>query len=270
MATLACLFHLTASYPLWRAWRANRDTSLRYAVGWAILAWTGWAGVVGLGALSGPGWGLRPARLLALALTSAAVVAVLGARRPGVTAWNFVVLGLLAVMLLPLIEQLVAGGQPLDPVRAMFLCGTLAVGLLNYLPTRLAPAVLVLGLGCGWEAWTLLAPEQSGLALSADGRGWLWIALSPWVGWLALRLRPAVQSEFDHLWLDFRDRFGLVWGQRLREQFNRVADHAGWPVHLSWQGLRLKADAASPDEAGRNAILAALRALLKRFRWQED
>jgi hypothetical protein len=270
MVTLIWLLHLTASCPLWQVWQGNRNTSLRHAAGWAVLAWAGWAGVLGLGALSGPGLGLGPARLVALALTSGAAVAVLGARRPGVAAWNFVVLGLLAVMLLPLAEQLVAGGQPLDPVRALFLCGTLAVGVLNYLPTRLAPAALVLGFGCGWEVWTLLAPQQTGLAWSADGRGWLWLALTPWVGWAAWRWRPKAASEFDRLWLDFRDRFGLVWGQRLREQFNRAADNAGWPVRLYWQGLRLKANATPPDEAGRDAILETLRALLKRFVRQEE
>jgi hypothetical protein len=265
MATLACLLHLTAAYPLWRAWHASRATSLRDAVGWAVLAWAGWGGLLALGAVYGPAWGLEPARLVALSLTGCAAVAVLGARRPGVTAWNFVVLGLLAVMLLPLAEHLLAGGGPLDPVRVVFLCGTLAVGVLNYLPTRLAPAALVLGLGCAWELGRLLAPAEAVLGLPADGPGWLCVAAAPWLGHLAWAGRPRPPSEFDRLWLDFRDRFGLVWGQRLREQFNRAAANAGWPVNLYWQGLRLASGAPPPAEADRDAMLATLRAMLKRF-----
>ena len=46
----------------------------------------------------------------ALSLTGCAGVAVLGARRPGVGPWNFVLLGLLAVMLLPLAEGLLSRG----------------------------------------------------------------------------------------------------------------------------------------------------------------
>ena len=265
MPILALVLLLAGAYPLGRAWQANRDTSLRHALAWGALAWASWAGLLLLAVLSGPGAELGSARLVALALTGCAGVAVLGARRPGVTAWNFVLLGLLAVMLLPLAEALLAGGQPLDPVRVVFLCGTLAVGVLNYLPTRLAPAALVLGVGCGWETYRLLAPGEPVPGLSGDGPGWLCVALAPWLGYLAWQARPPAASEFDRLWLDFRDRFGLVWGQRLREQFNRAAANAGWPVHLYWQGLRLVSGAAPPEEAIRAAVLAALRALLKRF-----
>ena len=50
-------------------------------------------------------------------------MAVLGARRPGVTAWNFVVAGLLAVLLRPLFEGL--GELRLGPAHLLFLGGAL-------------------------------------------------------------------------------------------------------------------------------------------------
>jgi hypothetical protein len=254
MAVISLLVLLADAYPLARAWRANRHTSLAHVVVWAAGAWAGWVGVVVLGVLRGPAGGLEAARLVALALTGCAGVAVLGARRPGVTAWNGVVAGLLAVMLLPLAERLLAGGTLRDPVRVVFVAGTLAVGVLNYLPTRLAPAALVLGAGCAWEAAALLVPG----ATPGDWRGWLGVALTPWLAQVAWARRPAPASALDRLWLDFRDRFGLVWGQRLREQFNRAAANAGLPARLAWAGLR-------PRGAADEAALAALRALLKRF-----
>ena len=55
-------------------------------------------------------------------------------------AWNFVVAGLLAVLLRPLLEGL--GELKLGPAHLLFLAGALAVPVLNYLPTRLAPAAL--------------------------------------------------------------------------------------------------------------------------------
>src|SRR5260370_5873652 len=44
MHLLCWLILLTAAYPLWRAWQANRRTSLVQAVHWAIIAWAGWGG----------------------------------------------------------------------------------------------------------------------------------------------------------------------------------------------------------------------------------
>ena len=69
-------------------------------------------------------------------------------------------------------------------------------------------------------------------------------------------------SAFDALWLDFRDRFGVVWGQRTREQFNRAAAHEGWPVALHWDGLVVEEGKTPPDAA---ELVAKLQALLKRF-----
>src|SRR5262245_37385713 len=134
---LCLLLFVTGAVPLWYAWRANRQTSLLQAVNWAVTAWTVWGLSV---AASGtvPGWLLR---YLALSLTGCAAVAVLGARRPGVMAWNFVVLGLLAVHLLPVAEGAVTGSRlQFDRFRIVFLSMTVAVGILNYLPTRLAAA----------------------------------------------------------------------------------------------------------------------------------
>jgi hypothetical protein len=263
MAILSFLLLLSGAYPLWLAWQANRLTSLRSAVGWTVLAWAAWGGVMVLGARSGPVPGLGSARLVALSLTGCAGVAVLGARRPGVGAWNFVVLGLAAVMLLPLAESILAADQPLDPVRVVFLCGTLAVGILNYVPTRLGPAAVLVGMGCCLETAALLNPEwgwQEG-----PEAGWLCLGLAPWLGFLFWRSQRPPAAAFDQVWLDFRNRFGLVWGQRVREQVNRAAANAGWPVYLYWQGLCMKSGTPAIDEAQQVEILKALRALLQRF-----
>jgi hypothetical protein len=176
---------------------------------------------------------------------------VLGARRPGAGPWNFVALGLLVVLLLPLAEGF--GRLSLSVPRALFLSGALAVGFLNYLPTRLAPAALLAAAGCGLELWSL----GTGEGAAAAGR--LAVAAVPWAAWVAVRARPAPPSEFDRTWLDFRDAFGGLWAERLREQFNRSAANAGLGGRLRWGGLR----PASPEE--QEQLLATLRALLKRF-----
>ncbi len=260
MQRLCWAVFLIGAYPLWRAWRANRYTSLCHAVAWAGAAWVAWGGMILVAVASGGTCETGPAGYLALCLTGCAGVAVLGARRPGVGAWNFVIIGLLAVMLLPLAENILAQAASLDPLRIVFLAGTVAVVVLNYLPTRLASAGLLLGAGCALEILRLAGQGDAAPFLS-----WWLLALVPWAGQAAWWLRPVPPSEFDAVWLDFRDRFGFLWGQRVREQFNRSAANAGWPVILRWQGLRLFPGKALPDSATQETMVATLRALLKRF-----
>ena len=250
----------SGAYPLTIAWRANRTTTLRHALVWACIAWVTWVLAFFLAEFYSENVG-RLARYVALCLTSCAAVAVFGARRPGVTAWNFVVLAQLAVMLLPLAEGL--GDVRLDPLRLFFLGGTLVVGFLNYLPTRLAAAMVGGTIGCGLELVFLhSAPDGGSILQRVAGSSRCLLAASPWIALVAVRAVPLPPREFDRLWIGFRDRFGLVWGQRVREQFNRAAVHAGWPVVLRWRGMRAF---GSIDETQSAAITAALRALLKRF-----
>jgi hypothetical protein len=257
------LILLTGAFPLALAWRASRRSTLRHALAWAWAAWLAWVTALSLSDLR-PGNHAGAARYIALCLTGCAGVAVLGARRPGVTAWNFVILAQLAVLLLPLAEGW--GDLHLEPLPLVFLSATLAVGFLNYLPTRLAAAIVSSAIGCGVEIALL---RSAGDDVSALERAALFsrclLAASPWFAWLQVRTTALPLSVFDHLWLGFRDRYGLVWAQRVREQFNRAATHAGWPVVLRWRGLRLVDPTAQVDERMRDDMVTALRALLKRF-----
>lgn len=246
----------TAAYPLAKAWRANRGTSLVYAVLWVVAAWLAWLLAFAFGSDGTLG------RYLALSLTGCAGVAVLGARRPHIGPWNFVVVSLLAVLLLPVAQ---GWGKPvLSPPYLAFLGATVAVGWLNYLPTRLLPAALLFGAGAGVE-FAQLCGVRLDEALLAVTR--FSLALSPWTALVCLRRSYGEVSAFDREWLAFRDRFGVVWGQRAREQFNRAAANAGWPIVLSWYGLEVPPDrAARPGEE----VLATLRAVLKRFGTKQE
>jgi hypothetical protein len=263
MAVLAWVILVTGAYPLWRAWRANRRTTLRHTLAWALAAWAAWV-VALLADWRGQAPGPPAVRYFALCLTACAVIGVLGARRPGVGPWNFVLVGLLAVLLLPLAEGL--GTLHLTWPRILFLAGALAVGVLNYLPTRLGPVALLFGAGWGLELAGVLpaegVPEAVRRVLPVGG---LLLALGPWAAYVQMGWRPRPAAEFDRLWLGFRDRFGVMWAQRLTEQFNRAAANAGWPVCLRWPGLRLTPGAALPAPAVQEEIVATLRALLKRF-----
>jgi hypothetical protein len=256
MQVLAGILLLSAVYPLGVAWQKNRRTTLRHSLLWAWLAWLAWLLVVGSGAIR-PDFDGPLGRYLALCLTGCAGVAVLGARKPSAAAWHFVVVGLLAVLQLPVAEGF--GTPRLNAVYLAFLGTTLALGLLNYLPTPLAPAVLALAIACGIEIAGLAnatLPEW----LTPLGRCLL--GLTPWLALASLSLRGKAETEFDRTWLSFRDRYGVVWGQRTREQFNRAAANAGWPLTLAWHGLMATGEGAAPEPT---LVLETLCALLKRF-----
>jgi hypothetical protein len=223
-----CIAILAGLIPLTVTWWANRRTSLRDATGWAAIAWLTWSGPLNF----------QPTAdiiFIALAVTGGAGIAVLGARRPHVFAWNFVVLGLVSVLVLPLVEGWIIGIRSLDALRLSFLAGTLIVGIGNYVPTRFgaAAAVALLVVG-GWFA-ILLEPalaDRDALFLT------LRIATAS-VPWIAL-VSPnrAAGDDLGNAWRSFRDRLGFVWGERTREQFNRAAENAGLPIRLGWRGVR--------------------------------
>src|SRR5262249_53564322 len=122
-------------------------------------------------------------RYLALSLTACAGVAVLGARRPGMAAWNFVLIALLAVFLLPLAQGLLTGeGSPQGIIWTVFLAMTLGVGLINYLFTRLAIGAVMLAGACTLEIVAL----RQGVGWESSAAGWL-LALAPWAGLAADR-----------------------------------------------------------------------------------
>src|SRR5437867_2465891 len=83
MSALAWVCYASVAVPLAVAAWANRRTSLLHTIFWTWLAWLVW----GL-ALSAAD---RRLDYVALCLTGCAGIAVFGARRPGVAAWNFVV-----------------------------------------------------------------------------------------------------------------------------------------------------------------------------------
>jgi hypothetical protein len=249
------------AYPLFEAWRANRRTTLQGALLWAAAAWLSWGF-----ALTNPD--NDDLGTLALCLTGCAGIAVLGARRPQVFAWNFVVLGLAGVMILPLLEGMVIRVHSFNVERKIFLGGILLVALGNYAATRFFDAVIAIGAVCALWFWKITCSatahepvrnaEMNLLAALVLGAG-------PWLAWGSRQ--AIVRDRLDADWLAFRDRFGFVWAARVREQFNAAAKNAGLPIQLGWKG------STKPESDGERALDDAnkiLKALTKRFERYEN
>lgn len=243
---------LVGAIPLARAVFANRRTPLVHALLWTLAAWGTWC-------LTLLFWTNEPVRYIALCLTGCAAVAVLGARRPHAAPWNAVVLGLLAVLLLPFLEGLLLGSETFDSLRVLLLGGVLAMGIVNYLPTRFAAAAMALAVACAGELVLFRVPHPPQREL-IELISSICLGLTPWLACIGWQTRGQPALPLDAAWLRFRDRFGLFWTLRVREQFNRAAANAGWPVQLGWRGLRGALDPTIEAD-----VSAALQAILQRF-----
>jgi hypothetical protein len=246
-----------------RFWKANRHTSLTHAIVWAGLAWIAWILSV---PLEPPGNNVGVCIYVALALTGCASIAILGARRPGVTMWNAVVAALLLMELSPWGEAAIQQKDiRLDGLRLAILAGAIAIGVMNYLPTRAGLGALLIGFGCTCE-WMRFMNADGGIHEKWDWIGRFTLAAAPGTVMLCRKLMHQQETgEFDRCWIGFRERFGVVWGQRLREQFNQAVRHANWQVLLAWQGLRSRSGAEQPTQEEKVAMFQTLNAAMKRF-----
>lgn len=270
---LAASFH-----PLSRAWTAARGTALRPVILWGL-------GAVALAVAAqlcgvvepleaGRPWLGRFTYLSTLA-SLAALLSVLNARTPGAGAWAVLMTMLVVVFLIPWLEEPGRFHQArglrllrLDAPWTIFFILVAGTGVTNYLPTRYGPAALALGLGYVLEYLSLTRPDWPAEARAAAWSGFSWsLAAAVWTARRrARRERPVSTAPGDALnqtWLWFRDHWGVVWGLRIAERFNKSAESARWPCRIGWFGTI----AGSEGEPASTPVAAVstFRGLLRRF-----
>jgi hypothetical protein len=255
-----------------RGYWAVRGTTLMGPWVWAVGSLVAWAAAelaVGF-SLVGSGIG-ESLEFAALGLSFCPVVAVLGAKRPQHAAWNCVVVSLWAIVALPAAENLfLHPGQRLSlgDARTWFLWILIALELINYLPTRFAIAALLLAAGQIVSLAPYLAVIHRPLFEGGPLVGLVLVVGALLAGWVAGQRDASTANELDRTWLDFRDAFGLLWGLRLQERINAVAQQSGWDVDLTWRGFRSQATGQvvksfSPDV--KTGLRTAMTGVLRRF-----
>ena len=210
------------------------------------------------------------------------LIALLGAKRPQDWAWQFVVAVFWFVLALPAIQNLaLRPDAPLSvhPIWSLFLAASILFGLVNYLPTRFAPAAILAAAG----QWLILAPQLPWNAFSNAPQTAI-VGLALMVTALAVAACTAawrrscrrISAEpLDRVWLDFRDEFGVVWSLRIAERLNASPAAQQVGIRLSWRGfIQPAVPARDPSSSAKPSTLApparseverALRALLLRF-----
>jgi hypothetical protein len=200
-------------------------------------------------------------------------ISLLGAKRPQDTMWHLVVATFAGMMVLPVFEVLVLRpGQALEllDLRGWFVWGLVLGCWVNRWGTRLfLPATL-------FFAAQLLALAPLLPAWKSEADYWavaviLW-SLAAVVETLMSGTRKTKVHRWDALWLDYRDRFGVVWAARVRERVNSMADRDGWDFELSWRGFRSKSTeaAAAWDPEKARKLVTVFANVLRRFLSAEE
>lgn len=201
-------------------------------------------------------------------------IAVLGSRRPGTRVWSwFIQFPLLLVLGWPVVSLWLQGseirGLQLEtPQLAAYLL-VLIMGAGNYCGTRFTLPVLFYATACG------LLVVSSSVSCPA------WLADHWWArlwatGLLVMAILLTGRSSskdlravdrFDRLWFDFFDTFGVVWGRRIQDRVNFIAQKERWPARLELHGFVWTdvPEASSKRAATESRIEHTCRWLLRRF-----
>lgn len=241
----------------WRSWRSIRGTTLESAWRWGWSAWVLWA----------IAWcceflprrlppGLLDQMWYATALlVLAALISVLGAKRPGSRVWTwFVTVPMLLVLGWPALYAWFKGWPP-QPLRLMSpaLCAYAVVcvmGLGNYVGTRFLFSAFWMGVALAWlvmpySGWVPdIMPSPTDCRMRATlcaGFAVIWPAV--------LAASGKFLAPWDRVWVDFVNSFGIVWGRRLQDRFNDTARQSKWGVKLDLYGLTWD-EASQPATAG--------------------
>jgi hypothetical protein len=215
-------------------------------------------------------------RYVAAAMTFCPLMGVLGAKRPQDRGWQWVVLSLWVILLVPAMQAVAArSGHRLELYGAwrLLLTALIGMGLLNYLPTRFALAALLFAIGQA----LLFGPYL--VTIESSGDGWriaglaLILATAATAFVTASRGIPVTSdvgesssiARFNARWFAFRDGWGAFWGLRVQQRMNQTAELSGWPVRLEWwDGFVPRSDEAINPQLAAH-IQQTLDSLLRRF-----
>lgn len=201
------------------------------------------------------------------------LISILGARRPTARIWTgFIIVPLIAVLGWPAVTSLAQFPEITElviqlPVFIGFVL-VLVMGVGNYMGTRYGLSAATSGIAVMISLWPLsnlfggdasLAEYWRAIAAFLFGAGLLH-------GFRQAARPILVDSNFDLLWFDFCDSFGIVWSIRIQDRINQVAVKEKWAVRLGTEGFKWKSE-TSPEEQQRTTqrLDQTLRWLFRRF-----
>jgi hypothetical protein len=206
-------------------------------------------------------------------LQLAALVSVLGAKRPGTRVWTwFVTIPMLLVLGWP---ALFAWSQGWPPVRfrlmepALLAYGVVCImGLGNYMGTRLLPSAFWMGCALFWLVMPYSGWLPGTLPTPTGCRLWATLCGGIAVIWPATLTTVTTNlSPWDRVWVDFVNAFGIVWGRRLQDRFNVTARQSRWGVKLDFYGLVWDDAPATVPSVARTGLPVWTPEMVHRLQW---
>jgi hypothetical protein len=249
-AALATLVALLAV----AGFRRARGTTLAAPLAWAVASALVLALVEAALASSGPALSASTASLLRYAAavgTFCPLMAVLGAKRPQDRGWQWIVLSLWIVLLVPAGQawaSRASGELQLAPMWRIMILALMTLTLLNYLPTSWAISTCIAA-GAQWvlfKGWLFGYDEQRTLTAAVL---FLIAAILPPVIKVGSReetkkgdgsrfsMSDDALAPYTQRWLAFRDAWGAFWALRILHRVNETATLSHWPVRLEWNGF---------------------------------
>ena len=257
-----------------RALARVRGTTLAAPAAWAVVAALFLAGVEFVLVWRGgqtSGLAATTARYASAVVTLCPLMAVLGAKRPQDRGWQWIVLSLWIVLLVPAGQAWAArGNAPMDlaPLWRLLLIGLASLSMTTYLPTRFFFAAFLTAIG-----QTLLLSEFVFERPSATDRDigicviFLAAVVASWQAAAETSTDQATLGQFSTRWLAFRNGWGAFWALRIMNRINETAQLSNWPVRLEWSGFCSTSDGDAPEIDERIAahIDQTMDSLLRRF-----
>ncbi len=234
---------------LLRLFRNFRGTTLAAPCLWVILSAASLALLAAVEAARPTSTlGLDTLRFAIAATTLCPVMAVLGAKRPQDRGWQWIVLSLWVVVVWPAAQAVILPtGTHVELFIAwkLFLLGLVAIGLLNYLPTRfwlssflVAVGQLILFDSYLWR-WNFHPSSLTlPLAVACFLAATIVATLHSWRN--STSPCPADSPSLDtyqQQWHTFRDAYGAFWALRILARVNETAALRHWPIRLTWIGF---------------------------------
>jgi hypothetical protein len=256
-----------------------RPTTLSGASGWLIVALITWTlSVVFQSVLafrqndSLHGISMR-FNYLSLTLWLTPMVAVLGAKRPGVRFWNFFVLVPMLLMLnWPAFsaewDVLLNAKLDLEAPALMGFFVVLLMVLGNYFGTIFTFPTLLF---CGTLAFAMCDFSESlPKVISSEPlqRSIVSLLLAGSLFWSSQILKRETRQRhgYERVWLDFRDWFGILWARRIMDRLNQTAQKEQWNARLTLVGLQWQDDLSDAQRTQTEQKMDhAFRWILRRF-----
>lgn len=169
-------------------------------------------------------------------------ISVLGARRPGNKAWPaFVLLPMTLVLGWPIFALWFQGselrGVHLETPQFVAFMLVLVMGVGNYCGTRFTLAAILYGLAVASSVVCVSTVAPAAFADRTFIRPCSVVLMILAAASTKLSVRDENAARFDRLWFDFFDTFGIVWGRRIQDRINYIADREGLGVRLELEGF---------------------------------